>query len=80
MICSKIVHCKIIIVFVLGERKELLWGIVLMYQAPSFFFFFTVLGFELRAYTSSHSTTPFFVKDFFETGSHELFAQAGFET
>jgi hypothetical protein len=30
-----------------------------------------VLGFELQQ--------PFFVMDFFEVGSHELFAQAGFE-
>jgi hypothetical protein len=42
-------------------------------------FFFAVLGFKLRAYTLSHSTSYFFVKDFFETGSLELFAQAGFE-
>jgi hypothetical protein len=26
---------------------------------------FAVLGFELRAYTLSHSTSPFFVMDFF---------------
>jgi hypothetical protein len=38
-----------------------------------------VLGFELRAYTLSHSTSPFFVKGFFEIGSPELFVQAGFE-
>jgi hypothetical protein len=25
----------------------------------NFFFFFAVLGFELRAYTLSHSTSPF---------------------
>jgi hypothetical protein len=30
-----------------------------------FFFFFAVLGFKLRAYTLSHSTSPFFVKVFF---------------
>jgi hypothetical protein len=35
-------------------------------------FIFAVLGFELRAYTS-----PFFVKDIFEIGSHKPFAQAG---
>jgi hypothetical protein len=34
-----------------------------------------VLGFELKAYTLSHSTSPFFfVKDFLKIGSHELFA------
>jgi hypothetical protein len=39
--------------------------------------FLCVLGFELRAYTLSHST--FFVKGFFKTGSWELFAHlAGF--
>jgi hypothetical protein len=38
-----------------------------------------VLGFELRAYTLSHSTSPFFVMDFSKIGSHELFAWAGFE-
>jgi hypothetical protein len=37
------------------------------------FFFFVVLGFELRAYTLSHSTSPTFVMGFFEIGSHELF-------
>jgi hypothetical protein len=29
------------------------------------FFSFAVLGLELRAYTLSHSTSPFFVMDFF---------------
>jgi hypothetical protein len=40
---------------------------------------FAVLGFELRAFTLSHSTSPIFVMDFFEIGSRELFARAGFE-
>jgi hypothetical protein len=47
-----------------------------------FFFFFAVLGFELKAYTLSHSTSPFFfflVMSFFEIGSHKLFFRAGFE-
>jgi hypothetical protein len=43
-------------------------------------FFFPVLGFELRAYTSSHSTSPFFVIEFFEIGSQELFAWADFKS
>jgi hypothetical protein len=48
-----------------------------------FLFFFVILGFELRAYTLSHSPA-LFVKGFcfcfcFQIGSHELFAQAGFE-
>jgi hypothetical protein len=40
-----------------------------------------VLGFELRvrAYTLSHTTSPFLRWVFFEIGSCELFAQAGFE-
>jgi hypothetical protein len=41
--------------------------------------FFEVLGFELRAYTLSHSTNPFFVKGVFEIASRKLFAWAGFE-
>jgi hypothetical protein len=45
----------------------------------SFSFFFAVVEFELRAYTLRHSTSPLFCDLFFETGSHELFAQAGFE-
>jgi hypothetical protein len=44
-----------------------------------FFFFLVVLGLELRAYTLSHSTQPIFVMEFFELGSHKLFAQAIFE-
>jgi hypothetical protein len=44
-----------------------------------FFFFFAVLGFELRTYTLSHFTNPYFMKGFFETESHEQFAWAGFE-
>jgi hypothetical protein len=40
-----------------------------------FFLFFAVLGFELRASTLSHCTTPFFVKGFFKIGSFELFAE-----
>jgi hypothetical protein len=50
------------------------------------FFFFSVLEFELRAYTLSQSTMhpkpvhhPFFVIGFFETGSCELFARVGFK-
>jgi hypothetical protein len=37
--------------------------------APSLFFFSAVLGFELRAYTLSHSASPFLQKVFFEIGS-----------
>jgi hypothetical protein len=38
-------------------------------------FFFSLLGFELRAHIMSH----FFVMAFFEIGSDELFVRAGFE-
>jgi hypothetical protein len=38
-----------------------------------------VLGFVFRAYTLSHSASHFFVMGFFEIGSWELFAQAGFK-
>jgi hypothetical protein len=47
-------------------------------QLSNLFFFFVVLGFKLRAYTLGHTTT-FFVMGTFEIGSHELFAQVGFE-
>jgi hypothetical protein len=40
---------------------------------------FAVFGFELRAYTLSHSTSPFFVMGFFEIESHKLFSWDGFE-
>jgi hypothetical protein len=40
--------------------------------------FFSVLGFELRAYTLSHLTAHF-VEGFFKIGSCALFAWAGFE-
>jgi hypothetical protein len=47
-----------------------------------FLFFLVALGFEFRAslllgrlsYCYRHSTIPFYVMDFFEIGSHELFA------
>jgi hypothetical protein len=44
-------------------------------------FFFLVLGLELWVYTLSHSTSPLFVIFFFffEIGSLELFAGAGFK-
>jgi hypothetical protein len=44
----------------------------------SFSFLFAVLGLELRAFTLSHSTNPIFCDGFFEIGSLELFAWAGF--
>jgi hypothetical protein len=44
-----------------------------------FFSFFVVLGYELRVYTLSHSTSPLFFDRFSEIGSCELFAWADFE-
>jgi hypothetical protein len=38
-----------------------------------------VLGFELMAFTLSHSSNPILVKRFLRYGLTELFAQAGFE-
>jgi hypothetical protein len=46
-------------------------------SSVSFFFSFAVLGLELRAYTFSISTSPFFVMGVFQIGSHELFDQDG---
>jgi hypothetical protein len=45
----------------------------------SFFLFLVVLGLELRAYTLSHSTSPFLWWVFFEIGSRKLFAWDDFE-
>jgi hypothetical protein len=42
--------------------------------------FFVVLGFELRAYTLSHSTTQFFVKSFFKIGSHRTICPGWLQT
>jgi hypothetical protein len=54
------------------EYREV--SLLLAFPTPavlSFFFFFLVLGLELRAYTLSHSTS-LFVKGFLELGSHYL--------
>jgi hypothetical protein len=45
----------------------------------SLFVCFAVLELELKAYTLSHSTSPFFVMGFFEIGLLELCAQASFK-
>jgi hypothetical protein len=37
--------------------------------------FLVALGFELRAYTLSHSTSPFFVMGVFKIDSPKLFAR-----
>jgi hypothetical protein len=37
-----------------------------------YFIFFAVLGLELRAYTLSHSTSPFLMKGFFKIGPYKL--------
>jgi hypothetical protein len=44
------------------------------------FSFFVILGFELRAFTLSHSTSPIFVKRFLRRGSLELFALGWLQT
>jgi hypothetical protein len=45
------------------------------YGPGNLFVVVVVLGFELRTYTLSHSTSPFWlcVMGFFDTGSLELF-------
>jgi hypothetical protein len=45
----------------------------------AYIYIYMVLGFELRAYTLSYSTSPFIEMGFFKRGSHKLFTQAGFE-
>jgi hypothetical protein len=50
-----------------------------IFDMISMFYFFAVLGLELRAYILSYSTSPFFVMGFFKIGSHKLFPWAGFE-
>jgi hypothetical protein len=51
---------------------------VLVFPFP-LFFFFAVLGLELRAYTLSQSTSPFFVMVFFQDSFFKLVAWAGFK-
>jgi hypothetical protein len=41
--------------------------------------FFSILMFELRAYTLGYNTSPFFVMGIFKIGSVKLFARAGFK-
>jgi hypothetical protein len=48
-------------------------------KSQGFVVFLMVLEFELRAFTLIHSTSPIFVMDFFEIGSLQRFAQAGFK-
>jgi hypothetical protein len=61
------------------EGREIALAIVLT-QKSMFLGFFAVLGFELRAYSLSHSTSPFLVLDTFEIGSCELLAWTGFKS
>jgi hypothetical protein len=51
--------------------------LILFFQVFLFFFLFCGMGFELRGFTLSHSTSPIFVMTFFEIGSHELFTWSG---
>jgi hypothetical protein len=48
-------------------------SILLGDKQKSLQFFFVVLGFELTAYTLSHSTSPFFVMGVFEIGCSRTF-------
>jgi hypothetical protein len=43
------------------------------------FFFFSVLEFELRAYTLNHSTSPLLCDEYFQDKVSKLFAQVGVE-
>jgi hypothetical protein len=55
---------------------HMLAGIGHWFGVCGFCFSPAVLGIELRAFTLSHSTSPSFcVMDFFEIGSHKLFAR-----
>jgi hypothetical protein len=77
------------LVFTLWSPEQAMRALLVLKQMPQqsklnciyllFIYLFMVLGFELRTYTLSHCTSPFFVMGFFEIGSHELFAQVGFE-
>jgi hypothetical protein len=60
------------------SRTEIIWGRVTRRAFWHFFFFFAILGFELRAHLS-YSTSPFLWWIFFKIGSHELFMWAGFK-
>jgi hypothetical protein len=55
----------------LGAQSACHWEVNCWRKKGSlyFFFFLVVLGFELRAYTLSHSTSPFLWCFFFEIGS-----------
>jgi hypothetical protein len=63
----------------MGSSFDYFQAMVLFFSFFFSFFFFSVLGFEHRAFTLSHSASPFFVMGVFEIGSHELFVHAGFE-
>jgi hypothetical protein len=54
-------------------------GLTIIGVESNFFFFFRVLGFELRAYILRYSISPFLSRVFFTIESCELFAQAGFK-
>jgi hypothetical protein len=61
-----------------GGKRPQQWNLFFI-----FFYFFAVLGLELRAYVLSHSISPFFGGVgrwvFFKIESCKLFAQTGFE-
>jgi hypothetical protein len=49
------------------------------YSPKQFYYFFTYLLFVVRAYTLSHSISPFLMMDFIMVMSHKVFAWAGFK-
>jgi hypothetical protein len=63
------------------QRSVYLWHVCVsgVFVSMECDFFFVVLGFELRAYTLSYPSIPFFVMCFFQIGSREWFAQDGFK-
>jgi hypothetical protein len=62
-------HPQQVVVFVFLEVGEGVFFLSLYISKSLFFCVYMVLGFELRAFTFSHSTSPIFVMDFFEIGS-----------
>jgi hypothetical protein len=71
-ISRNLISCQMLLEKTMAVIKvNFLFGIELVFiKKIMIFFFLTVLGFELRAYT----TSPFLVASFFGIGSRELFA------
>jgi hypothetical protein len=58
-------------------QDNIFYYMKLLYSLNDMIFFFLLPHVSL--FTLSHSTSPFFVKVFFETAFHELFVGAGFK-